>query len=166
MALEKFDDIYHRAAQRKGGEQQLESLLSRPLSAEQLRKIGDDRWLSALSMKVFQSGISWKVVRNKWPNFEQAFFGFKVEPLLMLSDEQWDNKAANPSIIRHHAKIRSIQANALMIHEASLEHGTFTNMVADWPRSVRPSPTVLVTIESVSRHCSRVILYRQWRLSS
>lgn len=44
MALKKFDDIYHRAAQRKGGEQQLESLLSRPLSAEQLRKIGDDRW--------------------------------------------------------------------------------------------------------------------------
>lgn len=73
MALEKFDDIYHRAAQRKGGEQQLESLLSRPLSAEQLRKIGDDCWLSALSMKVFQSGISWKVVRNKRPNFEQAF---------------------------------------------------------------------------------------------
>ncbi|MGD8231301.1 DNA-3-methyladenine glycosylase I [Vibrio sp. TRT 1302] len=133
MALEKFDDIYHRAAQRKGGERQLESLLSRPLSAEQLRQIGDDRWLSALSMKVFQSGISWKVVRNKWPNFEQAFFGFKIEPLLMLSDEQWDNKAADPSIIRHHAKVRSIQANAQMIHEAALEHGTFANMVADWP---------------------------------
>lgn len=122
--------------------------------------------------------LSVKVVNSSWnPCYLARYLpsncgksvmtvGFKVEPLLMLSDEQWDNKAANPSIIRHHAKIRSIQANALMIHEAALEHGTFTNMVADWPRSVRPSPTVLVTIESVRRHCSRVILYRQWRLSS
>lgn len=133
MALEKFDDIYHRAAQRKGGESHLETLLSHPLSREELLQIGNDRWLSAFSMKVFQSGISWKVVRNKWPNFEQAFFGFRIEPLLMMSDEQWDNKATDASIIRHHAKVRSIQANAQMIHEASLEYGSFANMAANWP---------------------------------
>lgn len=133
MALEKFDDIYHRAAQRKGGEEQLEPLLSKPLTSEQLQQISNDRWLSAFSMKVFQSGISWKVVRNKWPNFEKLFFGFKVEPLLMLSDEQWDIKASDTSIIRHHAKVRSIQANAQMIHHASLEHGSFGDMIANWP---------------------------------
>ncbi|MFM2590305.1 DNA-3-methyladenine glycosylase I [Vibrio sp. TBV020] len=133
MTLEKFDDIYHRAAERKGGEANLESLLSTPLNRKQLSEVPNDRWLSAFSMKVFQSGISWKVVRNKWPNFEEVFFGFQVGPLLMLSDEQWDNKAADTRIIRHHAKVKSIQANAQMIHEASLKHGSFGEMVANWP---------------------------------
>lgn len=133
MALEKFEDIYRRAAERKGGQQQLESLFSKPLSKEALLSIPNDRWLSAFSMKVFQSGISWKVVRNKWPNFEEVFFGFKIEPLLMLSDDQWDNKATDVRIIRHHAKVKSILANAQMIHEASLKHGSFSKMIADWP---------------------------------
>ncbi|NOI20072.1 DNA-3-methyladenine glycosylase I [Vibrio coralliilyticus] len=133
MTVEKFEHIYQRAAERKGGEDQLEALLSTPLSKEEIATIPNDRWLSAFSMKVFQSGISWSVVRNKWPNFEEVFFGFKIEPLLMLSDEQWDNKAADKRIILHHAKVKSIHANAQMIHEASLEHGSFGKMIAEWP---------------------------------
>lgn len=133
MNLEKFEDIYQRAAERKGGVDKLESILSKPLSKEELAAISNDRWLSAFSMKVFQSGISWKVVRNKWPNFEEVFFGFRIEPLLMISDEQWDEKAADTRIIRHHKKVKSIQANAQMIYEASIKHGSFGKMVADWP---------------------------------
>ncbi|WP_375752312.1 DNA-3-methyladenine glycosylase I [Vibrio sp. HN007] len=131
--MEKFESIYHRAAERKGGEQRLEELLSKPLTKEKVAAIPNDRWLSAFTMKVFQCGISWDVVRKKWPNFEEAFFGFKVEPLLMLSDEQWEEKAKNPAIIRHLTKVMSIPANADMIHSASIEHGSFGEMVANWP---------------------------------
>ncbi|MGD8171425.1 DNA-3-methyladenine glycosylase I [Vibrio sp. TRT 21S02] len=135
MKLEKFEDIYYRAAERKGGNENLETLLSSPLTSQEIAQIPNDRWLSVFSMKIFQSGISWNVVRNKWPNFEEVFFGFNIGPLLMLSDEQWDNKASDVRIIRHHAKVKSIQANAQMIHEASLQHGSFGNMIAQWPKS-------------------------------
>ncbi|HGS5725442.1 3-methyladenine DNA glycosylase [Vibrio parahaemolyticus] len=134
MSIEKFDAIYQRAAERKGGEDQLEALLSHPLSKEELAAIPNDRWLAAFSMKVFQSGISWSVVRKKWPNFEEVFFGFEIEPLLMLSDEQWETKATDERIIRHLTKVMSIPANARMIHEASIQHGSFGKMVADWPQ--------------------------------
>lgn len=133
MTIEKFTHIEARAAARKGGIAQLESLLSDPLSRDEIAAIPNDRWLSAFSMKVFQSGISWKVVRNKWPNFEEVFFGFNIERLLMLGDEHWDAKSEDARIIRHHAKVKSIQANAQMIYEASLQHGSFGQMVAQWP---------------------------------
>ncbi|HAS63231.1 MAG TPA: 3-methyladenine DNA glycosylase [Vibrio sp.] len=133
MHLEHFDAIYQRAAERKGGETQLELLLSTPLSKNEITAISDDRWLSAFSMKVFQSGMSWKVVRNKWPNFEELFFGFKIAPLLMLSDEHWEIKSADKRIIRHHSKVMSIAANAQMIYEAGIENGSFGKMVANWP---------------------------------
>ncbi|MGF1910931.1 DNA-3-methyladenine glycosylase I [Vibrio kasasachensis] len=133
MQLEHFDAIYQRAAKRKGDEHQLEARLSTPLSKKEITAISDDRWLSAFSMKVFQSGMSWKVVRNKWPNFEELFFGFNIEPLLMLSDEHWEIKSTDKRIIRHHSKVMSIAANAQMIYEARIEHGSFGEMVANWP---------------------------------
>lgn len=77
MSIERFDDIYQRAAERKGGDDQLEDLLTLPLSKEELAAIPNDRWLAAFSMKVFQSGISWSVVRKKWPNFEEVFLASK-----------------------------------------------------------------------------------------
>lgn len=131
--LEHFDTIYQRAAERKGGESHLERLLSTPLRKDEIAAISDDRWLSAFSMKVFQSGMAWKVVRNKWPNFEELFFGFKIDPLLMLSDEQWETKATDKRIIRHNSKVMSILANAQMIHEVRIEHGSLGKMIADWP---------------------------------
>ncbi len=131
--MEKFEEIYRRAAERKGGRNVLESMLAKPLSIEELRTIPDDRWLSVFSLKAFQSGISWRVVSNKWPNFEKHFFNFNIEPLLMLSDEQWEIKAQDKSIIRHMTKVMSIRENARMIHEVRLQHGSFANMVATWP---------------------------------
>ncbi|MGF1703268.1 DNA-3-methyladenine glycosylase I [Photobacterium makurazakiensis] len=133
MAREKFAQIYARAAERKGGKDVLESMLSTPLSAEQLKLLGDDRWLAAFTQKVFQSGISWQVVRNKWPNFEEVFFGFDIEKMLLMPTEMWERKATDPAIIRHLAKVMTIPDNAQMIHEAALSHGAFASMVADWP---------------------------------
>jgi len=133
MTREKFDSIYQRAAERKGGEDKLELLLNKPLSKAELEAVAEDRWLSAFSMKVFQSGISWQVVRNKWPHFEELFFGFNIDPLLMQSDEVWEEKAKDPRIIRHLAKVMSIPRNARMIYEARIEHGSFSKMVAGWP---------------------------------
>ncbi|WP_133407225.1 DNA-3-methyladenine glycosylase I [Parashewanella tropica] len=134
MTQEKFENIYQRAAERKGGEQNLERLLSEPLSQQELLSITDERWLSIFTMKVFQCGISWQVVRNKWDNFEEVFFNFDPELLLMLSDEQWEEKARNPAIIRHLTKVMTIPANAQMLINASYEHGSFSKMVANWPK--------------------------------
>ncbi|MBD1572941.1 DNA-3-methyladenine glycosylase I [Vibrio sp. S17_S38] len=133
MTIEHFDAIYQRAAERKGGKQDLELLLSKPLPSSELQRITDDRWLAAFTMKVFQCGISWQVVRNKWPNFEQLFFNFKLEPLMMLPEEIWEQKAQDPSIIRHLTKVKSIPTNAQMIHSAQYDYPSFSHMVANWP---------------------------------
>lgn len=130
---EAFEDIHQRAAARHQGEAMLESLLAQPLDSKALSQIGDDRWLAAMTQKIFQSGINWQVVRNKWPNFEKAFFAFDIEKMLLISDEMWEEKAKDASIIRNYGKVMTIRENALMMHEASIEHGSFANMVANWP---------------------------------
>ena len=101
---EKFDTIYQRAAHRKGGVTELEKIVRAPLSQVDLSKITDDRWLAAFTQKVFQCGISWGVVRKKWPQFEEVFFEFDIEKMLMLPNEMLEQKAKDPRIIRHLTK--------------------------------------------------------------
>ncbi|KAB1180505.1 DNA-3-methyladenine glycosylase I [Photobacterium damselae] len=133
MVREKFNQIYDRAAERKGGIQALEKLLVVPKSQQELALITDDRWLASFTLRIFQSGMTWQVVRNKWPNFEDVFFGFNIEKMLLVPDEMWERKATDPAIIRHLGKVMTIPANADMIHRAAVEYGSFAQMVADWP---------------------------------
>ncbi|KZN14824.1 DNA-3-methyladenine glycosylase I [Marinomonas sp. TW1] len=133
MHYERFEDIYQRAAQRHGGERALEQRLSRPLASNELKNHTDDRWLSAFSQKVFQSGISWQVVRNKWSNFEEVFFHFDIEKMLLIHDEMWEEKAKDQRIIRHLGKVMTIRQNALMIHDSQQKYTSFSHFIADWP---------------------------------
>ena len=133
MNYEPFTDIYQRAIARFGSESALKSQLISPKSPAELRGITDDRWLAAFTQKIFQSGMNWQVVRNKWPNFEKAFFGFDIEKMLLIHDEMWESKAKDPAIIRHLGKVMTIRENAIMISEIQAKHGSFSEFIADYP---------------------------------
>lgn len=132
MPAEKFARIYTRAAKRKGGYEKLESMLSMPLSPSELATIGDNRFLSEFTKKVFQSGFVWRVVRQKWPNFEREFFNFDIEKILLMPDEMLEQKATNPDIIRNLNKVRTIRENALMIKSVQQLHTSFSKFVSEW----------------------------------
>jgi 3-methyladenine DNA glycosylase Tag len=130
---EKFDEIYSRACKRKGGKAALQKMLSKPLSQNDLLKITDDRWLSEFTKKIFQSGFVWKVVRNKWPDFEEVFFGFDIDKILFMPDEMVELKATDKRIIRNYNKVKTIRENAFMIQDVAEEYGSFSKFVAEWP---------------------------------
>ncbi|MGO3344051.1 MAG: DNA-3-methyladenine glycosylase I [Marinomonas sp.] len=133
MHYEPFQTIFDRAALRHGGKQNLEQQLTKPLTSTQLSLITDDRWLSAFSQKIFQSGINWQVVRNKWAGFETVFFGFDIEKMLLIHNEMWEEKAKDTRIIRNFGKVMTIRENALMISECQHSHGSFSKFIAQWP---------------------------------
>ena len=133
MKQESYQVIYERACERKGGELALESLLEKPLSVTQLESTGNDRYLAELTRKVFQSGFVWRVVDQKWPGFEEVFWGFDIEKLLMMPDDMLERKASDPKIIRHLKKVWSIRDNALMIRDVSDDQGSFGRFIARWP---------------------------------
>lgn len=135
--MEKIQSIYQRAIDRKGGADNVELLLS-PYqtlanSNTELAKLGNDRFLAEFTKKVFQSGFVWRVVENKWPNFEEHFFDFNIEKILMMPDEMLERKAQDPKIIRNFKKVQTIKANAHMIHDVELEQGSFSEFIAAWP---------------------------------
>ncbi|SQH74697.1 conserved protein of unknown function,might be Hypothetical 3-methyladenine DNA glycosylase [Shewanella benthica] len=133
---ESFSAIYQRASDRKGGDEGLESLLDNAnlnLSVDELGEYSDAQLLSEMSKKVFQSGFVWRIVENKWPAYEQAFFGFEPMKVLMLSPEQLHDRASDATLIRHMKKTMAIYDNALMIQDIAREHGSLVEYIANWP---------------------------------
>jgi len=135
---EKFSRLYQRAADRKGGATALEALMVVPYgsmaTADELATLSDDRVLSAFTRQVFKSGFVWRVVENKWPNFEELFFDFNIEKILMMPEEMLERKAADPKIIRNYNKVKTIKANAQMIFDYQIDNKrSFAQAIADWP---------------------------------
>ncbi|MEZ9233390.1 DNA-3-methyladenine glycosylase I [Vibrio amylolyticus] len=133
MNYESFDDIYYRSCQRKGGEAALESLLLEPLSHAQLASISDDRFLAQFTKSIFQSGFVWRVIHNKWPSFEEVFWEFNIEKLLLMPTDMLERKAQDTRIVRNFTKVKTIPANAQMIRNVQREHGSFAKFIANWP---------------------------------
>lgn len=131
--LAQYQEIYERACLRKGGESALLSLISKPEKDKKLKKLGDDRFLAEFTKKVFQSGFVWRVVDNKWDNFERLFYQFGIQDVLMMPEDLVEEIAADPAIIRNYRKVLSIKENAFMIHEVREQGKTFASFVADWP---------------------------------
>ncbi|HEX5842870.1 MAG TPA: DNA-3-methyladenine glycosylase I [Pseudomonas sp.] len=111
----------------------LESILPQPCSAEELRAISDDRYLSTISLRVFRAGLKHSLVDAKWPAFEQVFFGFDPEKVVLMGAERLENLMQDARIIRHLGKLKSVPRNAQFILDVRQEKGSFGALIADWP---------------------------------
>ena len=130
--MRSFDEIFAISAERKGGEVALEAMLEKPLTAEQLADIPEDRWLAQFTKSIFQAGFNWKVIENKWDGFEAAFHGFDVGRCAFMDDEMFDRLLTDKAIVRNGTKIRAVQENAAFLLELR-EQGGAGKVLGGWP---------------------------------
>ncbi len=131
--MEHFEQIWERACGRKGSEKKLEALMPEVKAVKELRAIPDDRWLSAMTKRVFQAGFVWKVIENKWDGFEEAFWGFEPGRVALMSDDDLDSLVSDTRIIRNGQKITAVRENASFICDLAREHGSAAAFFTDWP---------------------------------
>lgn len=131
--MREFEEIYQIAAERKGGAEALEALLSKPLGAKKLALTSDDRWLAMMAKCLFQAGFNWKVVEAKWTGMESAFDAFDPHKVVAYFEEDIDRLLADKGIVRNGAKIMAVIENARFVRQIAEEHGSFGAFVAQWP---------------------------------
>ena len=131
--MRSFDEIYAITAERKGGVEALEEMLTPPPDRAELAKIGDDRWLSMFTKGVFRAGFNWRVIDAKWDGFEATFHGFDIGKCAMMDDEWFDQLIQDTRIVRHGGKIQSVRDNAVFLQELAQEHGSAARVFAEWP---------------------------------
>ena len=127
--MRHFDEILEISANRHGGEAAVWEGMSLPKSGDEIAALSGDEFLASFAEGIFQTGLAWTVVKNKWPGIMEAFHGFDVGRVAFMSPDWFDELVTDTRVIRSGAKIRAIQDNAVMIQET----GDFGTFIANWP---------------------------------
>ncbi|MFL7868166.1 MAG: DNA-3-methyladenine glycosylase I [Anaerolineales bacterium] len=82
-------------------------------------------YLEIMSKSVFQSGMSWKVVENKWPGTKAAFHGFDVQTVANFNELDIEQLTNDTRVIRNYRKLNAVVSNARKMLELDKEYGSF-----------------------------------------
>jgi 3-methyladenine DNA glycosylase Tag len=82
-------------------------------------------YLDVLSRVVFQTGISWQVIENKWPGIRDAFRDFDPAVVATLTESDIEALMGDRRIIRNPRKVQAIVENARTLLELESAFGSF-----------------------------------------
>ncbi len=74
---------------------------------------------------IFQAGLNWQVIDNKWPSIKKAFANFKIEKVACFTDSDVERLKKDPGIIRNKGKIKAIIQNAQNFKAIEKQYGSF-----------------------------------------
>ena len=83
------------------------------------RTYDESALFEALTLGVFEAGLSWSIVFGKRDAFRKAFHGFDIAKVAAMTERDVDRLVRDPSIIRNRAKIQATVANARAMRSAS-----------------------------------------------
>jgi DNA-3-methyladenine glycosylase I len=84
-------------------------------------------YLEIMSKSVFQSGMSWKVIENKWPGTKEAFQGFDVVIVADFDEKDIEELMQDTRVVRNFRKLNAIVYNAQKMLDLEKEYGSFQN---------------------------------------
>lgn len=131
--MRDYQWLHEYCLNRFGSVEALEARLPQAKSPAELEQVGDDRYLSLISLRIFRAGLKHSLVDAKWPAFEQVFFGFDPEKVVLMGAERLENLMQDARLIRHLGKLKSVPRNAQFILDVRREKGGFGTLIADWP---------------------------------
>ncbi|MCC5832285.1 MAG: DNA-3-methyladenine glycosylase I [Chlamydiales bacterium] len=90
----------------------------------------DERLLfEMLILEGAQAGLSWETILKRREAYRHLFHNFDPNRVAAMSDEELDQIAQNPEIIRHKGKIYAARQNAQIFLKIQEEFGSFDRYV-------------------------------------
>src|SRR2546428_5977676 len=123
------------------------------------RTYDESTMFEALSLGVFEVGLSWSIVFGKRDAFRTAFLGFDVARVAAMTERDVDRLTQDASIIRNRGKIRATVDNARAMLSASpnlaalarsyeITHRRAPRSAADLPKSTPQAEAVAKEVKA------------------
>jgi DNA-3-methyladenine glycosylase I len=89
------------------------------------RPPNDASYFENMSRVIFQSGLNWRIIENKWTTIKKAFANFEVSKVAYFSDAEVENLMKDAGIVRNKGKIKAIIQNAQNFVAIEKQYGSF-----------------------------------------
>ncbi len=130
------------------------------------RPLHDERALfEALTLELFQSGLSWLTILRKREGFRAAFADWRIERVAAFGERDVERLLQDASIVRHRAKIEAAVANARAVVELSRRGVSFADLVWSFapdrepghaPKAMRDLPTATAESKAMAKELKRL----------
>ena len=118
------------------------------------RTYDESAMFEALTLGVFEAGLSWSIVFGKRDAFRAAFHNFNAVKVAAMTGQDVERLLQNPSIIRNRAKINATigNARAMMSASPSLPElaKSYERTREDAPRSIADIPSSTPQAEALA----------------
>ena len=112
---------------------------------------GDNQYFEELTRAVFQAGMDWGVIRNRWPKFQKAFKRFDPAKVAYFSPDDVDYLLSSDSgVIRNFRKVTATVQNAVTMLAIGEEFGSFKSYLRTFDRE--PYAVKVKDMKSRFRH--------------
>jgi DNA-3-methyladenine glycosylase I len=119
------------------------------------RTYDEPAMFEALTLGVFEIGLSWSIVFGKRDAFRKAFHDFDVAEVAAMTDRDVDRLVQNPSIIRNRAKVKATVDNARVMMSASPSLPALASSYEETrtaaPRSIADIPSSTPQAEALAK---------------
>ena len=93
------------------------------------RPSNDKAYFENMTRVIFQAGLSWKMIDEKWPNFQKAFKNFSIDQVARFTEKDVKRLMSDKGIVRNRAKIVAALKNAKHFQSIKKEHGAFRSFL-------------------------------------
>jgi len=99
------------------------------------RPPNDDAYFENMTRVIFLAGLSWKMIDEKWANFNEAFKGFSIDRVAKFNENDMKRLMSNAGIVRNQAKIIAAIKNAQHFQDIRKEYGSFRSFLNSFDKS-------------------------------
>ena len=99
------------------------------------RPPNDDGYFENMSRIIFQAGLNWHVIDNKWPTISKAFANFKINKVVLFTNADVERLMKDTGIIRNKGKIKAIIQNAINFKAIEKQYGSFQKYIDSLDKS-------------------------------
>jgi DNA-3-methyladenine glycosylase I len=115
------------------------------------RPPNDSAYYENMTRCIFQAGLSWRTVSDKWPAFQKAFDGFDISKVAEYGAGDISRLMGDAGIIRNRRKILATISNAREFERIAAEHGGFGRWLDSLDKS-NNYDAVLKRLSSTFKH--------------
>ncbi len=89
------------------------------------RPAKDSVYFENMCRVIFQAGLNWQVIDNKWPTTKKAFANFNINKVAYFTNADVENLMKDTGIVRNKGKIKAIIQNAQNFVAIEKQYGSF-----------------------------------------
>ena len=89
------------------------------------RPANDERYFENMCRVIFQEGLNWHVIDNKWPTTKNAFANFDIDTVACFTRADVERLLKDTGIVRNRSKIEAIIYDAQGFKTIKEHFGSF-----------------------------------------